>query len=57
MAWGGGGYEGVSEEEEEVGERYPEPALFDEEDVEDVGFGGEVGGAGRWVGLCCWVVG
>lgn len=47
----------MSEEEEEIGEGNPEPALFDEEDVEDVGFGREVGWAWRVVGLGCRVVG
>lgn len=48
----------MREEEEEVAERDPCPALLYEELVEDVALLCEVGGCGAGeVGLCGWVVG
>lgn len=50
--------EGVREEEERVREGYPEPALLDEELVDEVAFLGEVGGrGGLGVRMCECVVG
>lgn len=47
----------MEEEEKVVGERDPEPGYFDEEDVEEVFFLGEVAGCfGGGVRLCDGVV-